>query len=59
MFNHWLDKWLSLLFNIQPLNYSYVEDLFTTVQCQVYTANIWRGVWNKALSDFWCIVKFS
>ena len=20
---------------------------------------IWRGVWNKALSDFWCNVKFS
>ena len=19
----------------------------------------WRGVWNKALSDFWCNVKFS
>ena len=23
------------------------------------TYNIWRGVWNKALSDFWCNVKFS
>ena len=22
------------------------------------TAN-WRGVWSKALSDFWCNVKFS
>ena len=21
--------------------------------------NNWRGVWNKALSDFWCNVKFS
>ena len=19
----------------------------------------WRGVWNKALSDFWCNAKFS
>ena len=23
------------------------------------TFNNWRGVWNKALSDFWCNVKFS
>ena len=23
------------------------------------SSNNWRGVWNKALSDFWCNVKFS
>ena len=31
-----------------------LEDL---VSIRVLT--IWRGVWNKALSDFWCNVKFS
>ena len=25
----------------------------------LYATNNWRGVWNKALSDFWCNVKFS
>ena len=24
-----------------------------------YEHNNWRGAWNKALSDFWCNVKFS
>ena len=26
---------------------------------QVVTFLNWRGLWNKALSDFWCNVKFS
>ena len=24
-----------------------------------FVVNNWRGVWNKALSDFWCNAKFS
>ena len=40
------------------------EDLPTAVgdtMCtdDFYEGNNWRGVWNKALSDFWYNVKFS
>ena len=30
-----------------------------TIWKNVCSKNNWRGVWNKALSDFWCNVKFS
>jgi len=43
--------------------------LIMSPQCIIWNRNLpyfsplhtdnWRGVWNKALSDFWCYVKFS
>ena len=41
---------------------SKVGEEFTTVLLVNQPNNLpinWRGVWNKALSDFWCNVKFS
>ena len=34
---------------------------FRTMCCTLFSMDSynWRGVWNKALSDFWCNVKFS
>ena len=39
-------RWSTLHFHLQP-------------QYKYEFHNKWRGVWNKALSDFWCNVKFS
>ena len=32
---------------------------YTTLAKRSWLLNNWRGVWNKALSYFWCNVKFS
>jgi len=38
-------------------NEAFSEKLGLRLQSRV--VNNWRGVWNKALSDFWCNAKFS
>ena len=46
--------------HIWACNWWTTESLFLLHCEDVFAKTInWRGVWNKALSDFWCNVKFS
>ena len=40
------------------LQYLLININFNDLGNKLSSSN-WRGVWNKALSDFWCNVKFS
>ena len=50
---NFLDSLLAEHCMANGLNSHTSQDTFFEFLCN------WRGVWNKALSDFWCNVKFS